>query len=217
MNDTVKTWSYEGYWRTVLGDNDAATAVNDFVRGAMRDAEVRRNLDEWLDLAEHEAWSQGDKRHEDFPEEWHEYHAHALEELYDAATAAFENEKEGLVRTLTRDEIVDAVFHAVNETRETDLLDERSFDVLLGVACVLNAKIEDCDEEIARDAWWEQVSVRVSAIARLAYNATYDAMQSDDFDATADATEAAAAAVKRLVGTRTGTFDTETLRWTFDE
>ena len=84
-------------------------------------------------------------------------------------------------RILTRDEIVDAVFNAVNQTRESDML--------LGLAQILDASRAISSSQ----SWWTQVAARVSAVAQFAYSATYDAMQSDDFDATGDATEAAAA------------------------
>ncbi len=60
-------WTYEGYWRTVIGD------------GFSPDPDTRQGLDEWLGAAEAEAWDQGGRG--EMPPEWAEHHVRALDAL----------------------------------------------------------------------------------------------------------------------------------------
>jgi hypothetical protein len=76
-----KLWSYEGYWNVVLGsDRNADDVVHDFDL-------VAEGLDEWLGVAEAEAWNQvGGKQA--LPEEWRGFHTRTLADLTSAAEAA---------------------------------------------------------------------------------------------------------------------------------
>jgi hypothetical protein len=118
--------------------------------------------------------------------------------------------------TLTRDQIVDAVFAAVDQAAPSELSADRSRAVLDNVLDLLRATEETEDEGIASAAWWERVATRVSALAQLAWSATFDAMNSDEYDATGDADDAAREKVAEIVRDLTGFFDSETLTWTFD-
>ena len=73
--ETITT--YEGYWNTVLGaERDAAAVLSEFGL----DAGDRRGLDEWLGVAETEAWRES-AQGGPLPEEWGDYHARALAEI----------------------------------------------------------------------------------------------------------------------------------------
>jgi hypothetical protein len=77
-----KPWTYEGYWSAVLGAyRDADGVVHEF-------ALVAEGLDEWLGVAEAEAWNRGGGKHDELPEEWRGFHTRALAELTSAAEAA---------------------------------------------------------------------------------------------------------------------------------
>jgi hypothetical protein len=69
------------------------------------------------------------------------------------------------MKTLTRDQIVEAVIHAANGTPEPDMMIDRSGDVLLSLCLVHGAEADPVDSEIARDTWWEQVATRFRACA----------------------------------------------------
>lgn len=72
-------WDYEGYWNAVLGANrDASSVVMEF--GLVSDS-----LDEWLGVAESEAWRVGRNDRAPMPDEWTQFHARALAELQQAA------------------------------------------------------------------------------------------------------------------------------------
>jgi len=76
----MATWTYEGYWNAVLGaSRDAANVVSEFEL----DASDRRGIDEWLGVAEVDAWmAGGGEPHRDaLPTEWTEWHAKALNEI----------------------------------------------------------------------------------------------------------------------------------------
>ena len=72
----MNTWTFDGYWRTVLGLGSAADIATEF------DLAVD-GLDEWLGHAEAEAWAMGGEDG-DLPEAWAGFHARALEALQDA-------------------------------------------------------------------------------------------------------------------------------------
>lgn len=69
-------WTYEGYWNAVMGPYRTAADV-------VREFEIRsvRGLDEWLGVAEYEAWVVAGSFQEEAPEEWGAFHAQALREL----------------------------------------------------------------------------------------------------------------------------------------
>ena len=73
----MATWTYEGYWATVLGATRTAEMV--VVDFDLSPAD-RRGLDEWLGTAEVEAWRVGGLGGE-LPAEWAGHHATALAEL----------------------------------------------------------------------------------------------------------------------------------------
>lgn len=80
----MSEWTYEGYWNAVLGNARSAHAV---VEEFELDTDDERGVDEWLGLAESEAWievSDGGER----PEEWLRFYAKALAELLSARVYA---------------------------------------------------------------------------------------------------------------------------------
>lgn len=73
----MTTWTYEGYFSTVLG----AHANRDSLAADFSlDLSDRRGLDEWLGTAESEAWAVGGQPGA-MPEEWSAFHAKALNYL----------------------------------------------------------------------------------------------------------------------------------------
>jgi hypothetical protein len=76
-----KPWDYEGYWNAVLG---ASRDADDVCREFDLDPSDRRGMDEWLGVAESEAWSQCGEG--DMPSEWTEHHTKALDELAQEAS-----------------------------------------------------------------------------------------------------------------------------------
>lgn len=72
----MSTWTYGGYVASVLGVSGADGAVLEHDL----DTSDRRGLDEWLGVAEVEAWRVGGLGG-DLPEEWAGFHARALDEL----------------------------------------------------------------------------------------------------------------------------------------
>lgn len=70
------TWTFDGYWNTVLGAN---RAVDDVLREFDLTATDRRGLDEWLGHAEEAALAAGGLT--DVPEEWAGFHERALDAL----------------------------------------------------------------------------------------------------------------------------------------
>jgi hypothetical protein len=71
---TTDTWTYEGFWNTVLSIGNAAQVVREF------EFETDADLDEWLGHAESEAWAVGAQGGE-MPASWAGYHRKALAEL----------------------------------------------------------------------------------------------------------------------------------------
>ena len=69
-------WTYDGYWTAVLGMRNADEVRAEFGL----DVSDRRGLDEWLSLAEVEAWRIGGEGG-DLPEEWRVFHTRALADL----------------------------------------------------------------------------------------------------------------------------------------
>ena len=76
---TSTTWTYGGYWTTVLGGGSAARVVDEFCLNPGD----RRGLDEWLGRAETDAWMAGAEGRdgEPMPAEWQTFHARALDEM----------------------------------------------------------------------------------------------------------------------------------------
>jgi hypothetical protein len=83
----MTAWDYEGYWNVVLGDRDADRVVVEYELIGLE----RRDLDEWLGLAEAEAWREGGLG-SDLPDEWSEHHVRALTELTEATVTMVKNE-----------------------------------------------------------------------------------------------------------------------------
>jgi hypothetical protein len=82
------TWTYEGYWNTVLGaDRDAATVAREFAL----DTSDSGGLDEWLGHAESAAWIEGAEGRDGAPHptEWAGFHARALAELVAVSAEQF--------------------------------------------------------------------------------------------------------------------------------
>lgn len=76
----AKAWGYDEYWAMVLGENRSAIdVVNEFEL-------VEKGLDEWLGLAEAEAWAMWQSG--DMPVEWVGFHVSALGDLREAARVA---------------------------------------------------------------------------------------------------------------------------------
>lgn len=74
---TTKTWTYEGYFSTVLGAHaNRDSLASDF----SLDLSDRRGLDAWLGTAESEAWTMGGEQGS-IPDEWTAFHAKALDYL----------------------------------------------------------------------------------------------------------------------------------------
>jgi hypothetical protein len=80
--DTTKAWTFDGYWTAVVGDVDAAGAVdqNDLVPGDFR------GFSEWLGAAECAAWADGGGEG-DMGDAWGTFHHKAARMLMDAANA----------------------------------------------------------------------------------------------------------------------------------
>lgn len=76
----MTTWTFEGYWNTVLGTGTAAQVVREHEL-------VAAGLDEWLGTAEAEAWSAGG-RGGPLPDEWSSFHARALTALQAALSGS---------------------------------------------------------------------------------------------------------------------------------
>lgn len=76
------TWTYEGYWLTVLGTKNAAGVVAEYDLSD-KPAAGAGSLDAWLGESEAAAWSAG-RTGGPLPEEWSGFHALALDELTQA-------------------------------------------------------------------------------------------------------------------------------------
>lgn len=70
------TWTFDGYWNTVLGANRSAA---DVVREFQLDVTDLRGLDEWLGGAEADALAAGGETA--IPAEWSGFHTQALDAL----------------------------------------------------------------------------------------------------------------------------------------
>lgn len=77
------TWTYEGYWTAVIGALTTGHAAGEF---GLDPSDVR-GLDEWLGLAEAEAWRVGGDGGE-LPESWAEFHARALAAMSEVQSRA---------------------------------------------------------------------------------------------------------------------------------
>lgn len=82
MNSSTTTWTFEGYWNTVLSPSRGWVGL---ARDFDLDLSDERGLDEWLGTAEEAAASAGGIS---IPEEWAGFHAKALEMAARAAGGA---------------------------------------------------------------------------------------------------------------------------------
>ena len=76
-------WTFERYWRSVLGLGGAEEVVREH-------SLIPDGLDEWLGTAEEHAWTHGGARAStpEMPEEWKQFHGRAQSMLEDAAIEA---------------------------------------------------------------------------------------------------------------------------------
>ena len=74
------SWTFDGYWNTVLGARTADNVVREFKLN-VSDA---HGLDVWLGEAESEAWRQGGQEG-NMPETWTAFHSKALDALVEVA------------------------------------------------------------------------------------------------------------------------------------
>jgi hypothetical protein len=83
MVEQSKTWTYEGYWNIVLGPYRSAAQV---IREFDLLSASERKVDEWLGIAESEAWAMGGLDG-NMKTVWAPFHAQTLVKLLEAQGA----------------------------------------------------------------------------------------------------------------------------------
>lgn len=83
----MKTWTYDGYVATVIGDRySEAQAIEEWAGSSKRGGDLRVLISEWLGESESLVWVEGAEGRDgaEMPAEWADHHAKALDALVDA-------------------------------------------------------------------------------------------------------------------------------------